>query len=365
MRSFADIYRGRTVLVTGHTGFKGSWLCLWLQELGARVVGYALPPPSQPSHFELLKLDMESVIGDVRDLEAVKNVVKRTRPDAVFHLAAQPLVRRSYREPVETFATNVVGTAHVFEACRGCDSVRAIVSVTSDKVYENRESAVPYVEDDTLGGSDPYSASKGCAELVTASYRRSFFPPATYGKDHRVLLGSARAGNVIGGGDWAEDRLIPDAVRAATRGEPVVIRNPRSIRPWQHVLEPLAGYLALGQKLLEGKPEFAEAWNFGPDDEGNIEVGRVINRLHEVWPALRSEPYAGPAGPHETKVLKLDSTKAQRRLGWRPVWGWEEAVSRAGRWHRRLHEGQGVGSSDDLHDYVAAAQKLGVAWGTA
>lgn len=362
MRPFADIYRGQKVLVTGHTGFKGSWLCLWLRELGAQVVGYALPPPTEPNHFQLLNLDMESNFGDIRDLNALFNTVKRTNPVAVFHLAAQPLVRRSYREPVDTFTTNILGTVNILEACRNCDSVRAIISVTSDKVYENRESTIPYVEEDNLGGSDPYSSSKSCAELVTSSYRQSYFHPNDFGTKHHVLLASARAGNVIGGGDWAEDRLIPDAVRAASRGETIVIRNPRSIRPWQHVLEPLAGYLALGQKLLEGRTSFAEAWNFGPDDEGNVEVGNIIDRLVQVWPAIRSDGDMGPAGPHETKILKLNSAKAQRSLGWRPVWGWQEAVDRAGNWYRRQHEGKGIASHTDLSDYVTTAAKLGAGW---
>lgn len=364
MRQFADNYRGRKVLVTGHTGFKGSWLCLWLREIGADVVGYALPPPTEPSHFNLLNLDIESIFGDIRDLSALVKTVNRVNPVAVFHLAAQPLVRRSYREPVDTFTSNIIGTVNVLEACRSCDNVRAIISVTSDKVYENRESTIPYVEEDNLGGSDPYSSSKSCAELVTSSYRHSFFPPKDFGTKHHVLLASARAGNVIGGGDWAEDRLIPDAARAATRGETVVIRNPRSIRPWQHVLEPLAGYLALGQMLLEGRTTFAEAWNFGPDDEGNVEVGNIIDRLVHVWPAIRSEGDAGPAGPHETNILKLNSAKAQRKLGWRPVWDWEEAVDRAGNWYRRLHEGKSISSQVDLYDYVTAAAKLGVGWVT-
>jgi CDP-glucose 4,6-dehydratase len=361
-RCFADAYRGRTVLVTGHTGFKGSWLALWLRELGARVVGFSHPPPTRPSHFDLLGLDMESAIGDVREPAALTDLFRRAKPEAVFHLAAQPLVRRSYREPAETFTSNVVGTLNVFEAARAAGSVRAIVSITSDKVYENLESDAGYVETDRLGGSDPYSCSKACCELLTSCYRQSYLPNAKFGKDHHTLLASVRAGNVIGGGDWAEDRLLPDAVRAAVTNEPLRIRSPRSVRPWQHVLEPLAGYLLVGQKLLEKQVSAADAWNFGPEDEGNVEVETVAGRFREVWPKLRVEVTANPSGPHETKVLKLDSGKAKRELGWRPVWGWREAVGRAADWYRRQHEEGAVASRDDLRDYVAAARRLGLGW---
>ncbi|HBI44761.1 MAG TPA: CDP-glucose 4,6-dehydratase [Planctomycetales bacterium] len=361
-QTLAHHYHGRTVLVTGHTGFKGSWLCLWLRELGARVVGFSLAPPTEPSHYRLLDLDVESFLGDVRDAAALRAVVERCQPSAVFHLAAQPLVRLSYREPVETLTTNVLGTVNVYEACRAADCVRAIVSITSDKAYQNRESATGYRETDPVGGSDPYSCSKGCAELITSCYRASYFPAHGYGSAHRTLLASARAGNVIGGGDWAEDRLIPDAVKAAARGEPVPLRNPRSVRPWQHVLEPLAGYLLLGARLLEGRPEFAEAWNFGPDAQGEVEVEAVVAKMQESWPALCY--YAAPdaSGPHETKTLKLDSGKARDRLGWRPVWDWVEAVERTALWYRRYHETGAVRSREDLAQYTQDALRRGCEW---
>jgi CDP-glucose 4,6-dehydratase len=355
-------YNGRTVLVTGHTGFKGSWLCLWLQELGARVVGLSLAPPTEPSHYQMLTLDMESFLGDVRDPAALRAVVERCQPSIVFHLAAQPLVRLSYREPVETLTTNVIGTVNLYEACRAAASVRAIVSVTSDKAYENRESLVGYRETDPMGGSDPYSCSKGCAELITTCYRASYFPPQGYNSTHGTLLASARAGNVIGGGDWAEDRLIPDAVKAAVRGEPLTIRNPRSVRPWQHVLEPLSGYLQLGGRLLEGKTECAAAWNFGPDVEGDVAVEAVVAKMQECWPDLRCRIAADQVGPHETRMLKLDSSKARDHLGWRPVWDWTEAVERTALWYRHYHEQGLVSSREDLTQYIRDARRQGCAW---
>jgi CDP-glucose 4,6-dehydratase len=364
-RSFGGAYSGRTVLVTGHTGFKGSWLCLWLGQLGARVVGFSLPPPTEPSHFRLIDLDLESVLGDVRDRHAVEDIVARYQPAAVFHLAAQPLVRLSYREPVETLTANVLGTVNVYEACRSAGCVRALVSVTSDKVYENRESPTGYRETDPVGGSDPYSCSKGCAELITTCYRESYFPPRGYGLAHRTLLASARAGNVIGGGDWAEDRLIPDAVKAAARGEAVLLRNPRSVRPWQHVLEPLAGYLLLGQRLLEGRVDCAGAWNFGPDDHGNVEVEAVVARMRECWPELQYVNAPESNAPPETKLLKLDSSKARTRLGWKPVWTWAEAVERTALWYRQ-YQRTGTGSSlEDLSRYRQDAARRECVWGAA
>lgn len=355
---FADAYRGRTVLVTGHTGFKGSWLALWLARLGARVVGYSHPPPTAPSHWELLPSPaVASHVGDVRDLAALTAVVAEHRPEIVFHLAAQPLVRRSYREPVETYTTNVIGTLNVFEAVRACAAVRAVVCVTSDKVYENRESAVGYTEAAALGGFDPYSNSKACAELVAKCYRQAFFAAGP-------LLATARAGNVIGGGDWAEDRLIPDAVRAASVGEALKVRNPRAVRPWQHVLEPLAGYLQLGAKLLAGDATAADAWNFGPDDDGNVDVSSVVGVAAGAWPAVRYENVGDPTGPHETKILKLDSAKARTGLGWLPVWPWREAVRRTAAWYRAYYESGAISSVADLEQYVTDARAAGCGWAT-
>lgn len=269
---FCGVYKKRKVLITGHTGFKGSWLTFWLSQMGADVLGYALEPDTNPNHFSMLDLPIASVIGDIRDIEHLTRVFDRFQPEIIFHLAAQSLVRRSYDDPAETFKTNVIGTVNIFEACRRTSSVRAVINVTSDKCYENREWLWGYRENDPMGGYDPYSASKGCAELVTSAYRNSFFNLAEYDRKHYTLLASVRAGNVIGGGDWAKDRIMTDIMEAVSQGEKLYIRNPRATRPWQHVLEPLSGYLLLGQKLLEGEKEFAEAWNFGPNDDGAISI---------------------------------------------------------------------------------------------
>jgi CDP-glucose 4,6-dehydratase len=351
---FADIYRNKTVLVTGHTGFKGSWLCLWLKRLGAKVIGYALAPPTKPNHFDLLGLDIVSLIWDIRDKKKLIEAFESHKPEAVFHLAAQPLVRYSYLSPAETFETNVMGTVNVFEACRSISSVRAVVNVTSDKCYENKEEDYGYREMDPMGGYDTYSASKGCAELVTASYRRSFFNFADYGTKHNVLLSSARAGNVIGGGDWGDDRLIPDIVKAASRNEIVSIRSPKAIRPWQHVLEPLAGYLMLGQKLLEGRAEFADAWNLGPDEGSHVEVEKVVKGSKERWNRVEYE-LRGNENLHEAGLLKLDCTKARSVLGWKPVWDFERAMDITMRWYKEYYEDGKVLSTKDIEEYIASA----------
>jgi CDP-glucose 4,6-dehydratase len=355
MSDFRTTYRDRTVLVTGHTGFKGSWLAYWLNRLGANVVGYSLAPPTDPAHWPLLKLDVPSIIGDVRDPVALAKTFAKHKPEIVFHLAAQPLVRRSYREPEETYSTNVGGTLSTLLAAHK-GGVKAFVCVTSDKVYENRESAAGYVEGDRLGGHDPYSSSKACCEILAASFRQSFLA------DGSMLLASVRAGNVIGGGDWAEDRLLPDAVRAVGRKERLAVRSPKSVRPWQHVLEPLAGYLRVGQKLLEGETVAASAWNFGPADEGNVEVGQVVRRFREGWPAVELDLAGTSAGPHETKVLKLDSSKATRDLDWKPVWMWGEAVDRTAAWYRAFTETGRLQTEADLLAYVTAAQSAGLEW---
>ena len=339
-------YAGRRVLVTGHTGFKGSWLCRWLERLGASVAGYSLPPPSSPSHHALLSPSYRQWSADVRDLPALDAAFADFRPEIVFHLAAQALVRQSYREPVETFAVNAVGTTNVLEACRHSDSVRAVVVVTTDKCYRNREWPWSYRENDELGGHDPYSASKACAELVVASYRDSFL------RERGVLAATARAGNVIGGGDWAEDRLLPDLVRAAVSGRPLRIRNPQATRPWQHVLEPLAGYLLLGQRLLEGQGEFADAWNFGPDAEANLTVAEMVARVAPHWPALRCEaPDEAERGPHEAGLLMLDSAKARKLLGWRGRWRVDEALARTAAWYRAHHEENRLLTDEQIEAY--------------
>jgi CDP-glucose 4,6-dehydratase len=328
-------WRRKRVFITGHTGFKGSWLSLWLQSLGAEVTGYALPPPTNPSLFEVAEVagGMTSIIGDVRDGDAFARALKEARPEVVIHMAAQPLVRYSYANPVETYATNVMGTVHLLEAVRATDSVRAVVVVTSDKCYENREWVWGYRENEAMGGYDPYSSSKGCAELVTSAYRSSYFNPAEYAK-HRVALASARAGNVIGGGDWAGDRLIPDIIRAIEKGTPVQIRSPNAIRPWQHVLEPLSGYLTLAERLYGDGAKFAEAWNFGPDDADARRVEWIVQELCTEWGEGASWRIDAQAGPHEAHHLKLDCAKARTALRWTPAWTLAEAISRIVAWHK-------------------------------
>lgn len=349
-----ETYRNRTILITGHTGFKGSWLAAWLHALGAKVVGFSLPP-TQPAHFPLLKLPIDSIDGDIRDVVKLESVVGKYRPDLIFHLAAQSLVRRSYREPFETYSSNVIGTLNVCEAARHAGGVKGLVIATSDKVYANNERQTGYQETDRLGGYDPYSASKACCELLADSYRNSFFPLATFGKGHHTLLATVRAGNVIGGGDWAEDRLIPDAVRAVTNGTPLVIRSPKSIRPWQHVLEPLAGYLLVGRQLLEKNPAAATAWNFGPDDEGNVTVEAVIERVRSAWSKLDVRIESNPNAPHETGILKLDSTKAKRELGWRSVWNWQTAVDRTVEWYRTCSLNESIRTQADLEEFIRSS----------
>ncbi|BAF73078.1 CDP-glucose 4,6-dehydratase [Sulfurovum sp. NBC37-1] len=353
MTDFFEAYHGKKVLVTGHTGFKGSWLAMWLQTLGAEVVGYALPPETEPSHFTLLDLDMVSIEGDIRDLEYLQQVYNDFQPDIVFHLAAQPLVRRSYREPVETFNTNVMGTVNVLEACRQTPSVRAIINVTSDKCYENREWVWGYRENDPMGGYDPYSASKGAAELVSAAYRRSYFNNAAYGKTHETLLATCRAGNVIGGGDWSEDRLIPDIVRAAAAGEAVAIRSPNATRPWQHVLDALNGYLLLGQKLLEGKREFADAWNFGPLDEDELSVLQMCDLFQEQWPDMQIKTEESVEAPHEAGYLKLDCSKAHMLLKWQGKWTADKAITMTAQWYLHFLLYNEVQSSLQLKQYIS------------
>ena len=349
-------FKGRRVLLTGHSGFKGSWLALWLQQLGAEVIGLALVPDTEPNHWNMLKLDIEEHQIDIRDYASVHKLFAKVEPEIVFHLAAQALVRRSYADPLTTWATNVQGTAHVLEACRNSASVRAIVAVTTDKCYENQEWLWGYRENDRLGGHDPYSASKAGAELVAASYRKSFF-----NGDDSPLLATARAGTVIGGGDWSQDRLIPDLMRACLRGESVEIRSPNATRPWQHVLESLSGYLQLGQRLLEREPGFDEAWNFGPDESGNQPVSVVLSKLTQSWGELRWH-VTEASQPHEAGLLQLDSTKARTLLQWLPVWGLDEGLRQTANWYRAYGEKGEVISRQQLADYVAAARVKNLDW---
>jgi CDP-glucose 4,6-dehydratase len=343
-------WSGRPVFVTGHTGFKGAWLTLWLQQLGARVTGYALDPPTQPNLFTLARVDdsITDVRGDVRDLTALEKALGHARPEVILHLAAQSLVRQSYESPVETYATNVMGTVHVLDALRRVPSVRAAVIVTSDKCYENIETDRAYREEDALGGYDPYSSSKGCAEIVTAAYRRSYFDRGEAG------IGSARAGNVIGGGDWARDRLLPDLLCACAEGRSALIRNPRSTRPWQHVLEPLRGYLLLAERLHGGTAR--GSWNFGPLDSDIKSVSWIADAVARGWPGS-SWQTDGADHPHEARTLKLDIGKARRELGWEPVLTVDEAVAWTVRWHRELQDG-GSARALMLRDIEAYSSRL-------
>lgn len=338
-----DFWHRRRVFLTGHTGFKGSWLSLWLQGMGAELVGYSTPPPTTPSLFDLARVGegMEHVEGDVRDFEHLERELTERRPEIVIHMAAQSLVRRSYRDPVETYETNVMGTVKLLEAVRRVGGVRAVINVTTDKVYENPERQQGFREDEPKGGRDPYSNSKACSELLTDSYRDSFF------RDDREApaLASARAGNVVGGGDWGEDRLVPDVMTAALEGRRVSIRNPESVRPWQHVLNPLSGYLLLAESLWESAAA-AEGWNFGPDEADERSVRSVVERLVQLWGDGIEWGQDGGEHPHEARYLRLDSTKARSRLGWAPLWDLERGLASIVDWYRGFQAG------DDARDLV-------------
>lgn len=355
-----SFWAGKVILLTGHTGFKGSWLSLWLQAMGAKVIGYALPPPTKPSLFAAANVakGMTSIEGDIRDLSALLKVFKTYQPEIVIHMAAQSLVRYSYANPVETYSTNVMGTVHLLEAARQADSVRAIINVTSDKCYENREWVWGYRENEAMGGYDPYSNSKGCAELVTAAYRNSYFNPQNFA-DHGVALASVRAGNVIGGGDWAENRLIPDIMRAIVQGKAVNIRNPQAIRPWQYVLEPLSGYLMLAKKLWEDGVGYSEGWNFGPNDEDVKPVQWIVENLTKSWRKGASWVLDGSDHPHEAHYLKLDCSKAKTRLDWHPRWSLVDALGAIIDWHRAYRDGKDMHelTVSQIQDYVRGKSK--------
>lgn len=331
-------WHGRAVFLTGHTGFKGGWIALWLSQLGAQVYGYALNPPTNPNFYTATRLGdrlANSTIGDIRDLQKLAAAMSAAKPSVVIHMAAQPLVRESYNTPVETFTANVIGTVNIMESVRQAETVEGIVNITTDKCYENREWIWPYRENDRLGGHDPYSASKACAEIAAASFRSSFLTQAG------IQLASVRAGNVIGGGDWAPDRLIPDFMRALDAGKTLRIRAPRAVRPWQHVLEPLSGYLMLAERLVTDGTDFAEAWNFGPDESDAKPVSWIMERLCQKIPHANWELERTPQ-PHEAGLLKLDSTKAKNRLGWAPRWSLETALDKTVEWHRAWKEGQSM-----------------------
>ena len=337
-----SFWSGKRVFLTGHTGFKGGWLSLWLSSMGAKVTGYSLAPNTNPNFYDVAKVegDLEkSHIADIRDLSTLQKAMSDASPEIVIHMAAQPLVRYSYANPVETYATNVMGTVHVLESIRAVSSVRAAVMVTTDKCYENKEWAWGYRENEPMGGYDPYSNSKGCAELVTSAYRQSYFSPEKYSQ-HRVALASARAGNVIGGGDWSEDRLVPDAIKAFEVNQPLIIRNPLATRPWQHVLEPLSGYLVLAQALYQGGAQFDGGWNFGPRDEDARPVQDVINLLIKHWNGAASWRQDTGEQPHEAHSLKLDCSKAKQYLNWTPRWGLEQAIEKIAKWQSGIQSGQ-------------------------
>lgn len=345
-KKLTGAYQGRTVLVTGHTGFKGSWLALWLESLGAKVIGYSLDPPTDPSFFQATGLSDRIVDnrGDILDRVRIFEMIKKYRPEYIFHLAAQPLVRFSYKHPLDTFNVNVIGTAHVLESVRTSQYPVTCVCITSDKCYANRECDYAYREDDPVGGHDPYSASKAAAELVIASYRKSFFSP---GKEPHVSLSSVRAGNIIGGGDWAEDRIVPDCVRALVQGDPVEIRNPGAVRPWQFVLDPLFGYLWLALKMGEEPDKYADAWNFGPDHSNTVDVRTLAEKILREWGSgTWKVPSQNENTPHEAGYLKLDSTKSIVRLGWKPAYGIDEAVMKTIGWYREFYNG-----NNDMYEF--------------
>lgn len=347
-------WAGKKVFVTGHTGFKGGWLCIWLMMMGARVKGFSLDPPTSPSLFEEADVadGMDSETGDIRDGSILTESMLRFQPDIVIHMAAQSLVRPSYSDPVSTYETNVMGTINVLQAVRQCDRVGAIINITTDKCYENREWEWGYRENDPMGGYDPYSSSKGCAELLTSAWRQSYFGP-----DCRAQLASARAGNVIGGGDWAKDRLVPDILRAFEKSQPVVVRSPQATRPWQHVLEPLSGYLVLAERLYIDGNRFAEGWNFGPLDDDARSVSSILDAMVDLWGTGAKWTLDTSPQLHEATYLKLDISKARRRLNWRPVWSLDAALTKIVSWHRNWLDGLNMRSrcEQEILEYIQDA----------
>lgn len=353
---FGGVYKGKKCLITGNTGFKGSWLAYWLTRMGAEVIGYSLKPNTTPNHFNLLEESYISVVSDIRNISNLQKVFNQYEPEIVFHMAAQALVRYSYENPIETYETNVIGTINVLEVARTSNSVKAIVNVTSDKCYDNKEWIWGYRENDPMGGHDPYSSSKGCAELLTNSYQKSFF------NEGIKLLASVRSGNVIGGGDWASDRLIPDIVKAASNNETVHIRNPLATRPWQHVLEPLSGYLMLGWRLLEGKKQFAEGWNFGPDLENNVAVSEVVEKSQSFWNKIDYEVDANLSNHHEANLLMLDCSKANKILYWKPVWNLEQTLEKTICWYKKFYQNGELSTNSDLEEFIHSAKDKSLVW---
>lgn len=338
-------WKGKKVFITGHTGFKGSWLCLWLHSLGAELTGFSLEAPTTPNMFDLCNIEKmtNTIIGDVRDLQHLKSSLSKSDPDIVFHMAAQPLVRASYDNPLETYETNTMGTVHLMEGIRELDQkkTRVVINITTDKCYENKEWIWGYRENESLGGYDPYSNSKACSELVTQAFRNSFFNPKTY-ETHQVAVATARAGNVIGGGDWATDRLIPDCFRAILKGYPITIRNPHATRPWQHVLEPLSGYKVLAENMYKKGPEYSGAWNFGPDEKSEQTVEWIVKKICEKWGESATYEIVVENSVHEAHFLKIDCSKAKSILGWKPRWEIEEAIDKIVEWQRVYKHGENL-----------------------
>lgn len=355
MIQFGSVYRNRRVLVTGDSGFKGSWLLQWLHLLDAKVYGMALAPQTTPNHFDLLQIPSQSFRGDIRDFNWVDQSLLASEPEVIFHLAAQPLVRYSYKQPLETYSTNVMGTANLLQACRTLPSLRALVVITTDKVYQNEEWAWGYRECDRLGGYDPYSASKACAEIVVNSFRQAYFGQGL------PLIATVRAGNVIGGGDWSEDRLVPDIIRAATSGRQLEIRSPNATRPWQHVLECLCGYLMIGQHLLEGQTDCATAWNIGPEPTDNRRVIEVLEQMSQRWSKLNWQVTSN-VQPHEANLLYLDSSKAKSVLGWKPIWDLNTALTHTVDWYKSYYEVGSVTTVSQIESYVTTAKNQEAKW---
>jgi CDP-glucose 4,6-dehydratase len=364
IKKLKDTYKNKKVLITGHTGFKGSWLSLWLTELGANVIGYSLEPPTQPNLFETLSLNKKliHIIGDVRNEKELSSVFKKFKPEFVFHLAAQPLVRLSYAEPKLTYETNIMGTINILEVVKNTNSVKVCIVITTDKCYENKEWVYGYREIDPMGGYDPYSSSKACAELVVFAYRNSFFNPKDYGKIHNIALSSVRAGNVIGGGDWGEDRLIPDCVKTLSQNKIINIRNPQATRPWQYVLEPLSGYLLLGSKMYKDGKRYSSAWNFGPNDNNIITVEELVKLTIENW-SNGDYKVNIPGQLHEAGLLKLDTSKARTFLGWKPVYNIYETIERTINWYKYFYntvekEKLFEITVNEIRDYINLNNKL-------
>ncbi len=351
---YRGVYRNRRVLVTGHTGFKGSWLVYWLTQMGAEVSGLALAPEGEPNHWQLLGLNLANDMRiDIREADALQQAIHHIQPEIIFHLAAQPLVRRSYFDPVNTFQTNIVGTINLYQAVRNCPSVSVLVNATTDKVYAEQSTHTGYTESDKLGGHDPYSTSKACVELISESYQQCFFAP-------NVRLATARSGNVIGGGDWGEDRLIPDAVRSIEESKPLNLRYPKAVRPWQHVLEPLSGYLLLGQKLLESG-DAVGAWNFGPNAESEISVSAILGKLKQSLPELVVHSDA-ETNLHEARILRLNCTKAKTQIGWQPVWNLETSLCKTAQWYKNFYTSGKLSSAEDLASLINDAKQRNAIW---